>query len=140
MGTSHEQETSNISVTYARTAYYSSDKEAGSHGRWFAPHQSTISPKARPCQREAAAKAGKAMRRRVGRVQMQHHDTAVCFVGYCSMLMRVLCAVFFLLQTRAVGEKSTRALGSGATHAHRTARPTHALHNAPRWRQLTAFA
>ena len=27
---------------------------------------------ARPCRREAAAKAGKVMRRRVGRVQMQH--------------------------------------------------------------------
>ena len=43
-----------------------------------------------------------------------------------------LCAVLFLLQTRPVSEnRSCRDLGFGATHAHRTARPTHTLHIAP---------
>ena len=61
------------------------------------------------------------------------------------MLTRVLCAVIFFLQTRPVSEKTShRAVGSGGTHAHRTARPTHTLHIAlpiaPRWRLLTAFA
>ena len=43
---------------------------------------------------EAAAKAGKVMRRRVGRVLMHIDDTAVCFVDYCGMLTRVLCVLF----------------------------------------------
>ena len=68
-------------------------------------------------------------------------ETAVCFVEYCSMLTRVRCVLFFFLQMRPVSEKSSRrAVGSRATPAHRTARPTHTLHIAPRWRLLTAFA
>ena len=44
-----------------------------------------------------------------------------------------LCAVPFLLQTRLVSEKTCRrALGLGATHAHRIARHTHTLHIATR--------
>ena len=58
MDTSHEQETSIIYVTYVCTAGYCLTKG--------------VARVARPCQREAAAKAGKVMRRGVGRVQMQH--------------------------------------------------------------------
>ena len=71
-------------------------------------------------------------------------DTTVCCVYYCSMLTRVLCVLFFLLQqTRAVSEKSrSRALGLGrvtAPHAHHTALPTHAQHNVPRWRRFDSL-
>ena len=51
MNTSHEQEASKIYVTYVRTACSSSEKEASSHGRCFAPHSAIISPKAWPVWR-----------------------------------------------------------------------------------------
>ena len=48
-----------------------------------------------------------------------------------------LCAVRFQLQTRPVSKKGW-ALGFGATHAHRTARPMHILHIA-RWWSIDSF-
>ena len=67
---------------------------------------------------EAAAKAGKVMRRRVSRVQTEHR-TAVCFVDYCSMLTRVLCMLFFFCTPHA----------HRTTHHARTAhRPTSGLY------------
>ena len=69
---------------------------------------------ARPHQRKAAAKAGKVMRRRVGSIH-SIDDIAVYFVDYLVKHADAgaLCAVY-LLQTRAVGEKRSRAPGSGA--------------------------
>ena len=62
---------------YERTAYSSSEEEAGSRGRWYCATRryylsEGMARVARPCQHEAAAKAGKVMQRRVGRVQMQN--------------------------------------------------------------------
>ena len=91
---------------------------------------------ARLCQREAAAKAGEVMRRRDDRVQMPHRWHRGCFVDYCSTLTRVLCVLFCLLQKCLV----VVVLWAMGQHTHRTARPTHTLHIAPRWRRLTAFA
>ena len=91
---------------------------------------------AKPCQREAAAKrqSHAAEGWQVGRVQMQHrwHRHLLC-----RLLQHAdagaLRDVVFLLQTRPVREKrSRRAVGSGAAHAHRTARPTHTLHIVPK--------
>ena len=58
---------------YIRTAYSSSEEEAGSHGRWFVAYYlgKGMARAARPCQRKATPKAGKVTRRRVGSVQMQ---------------------------------------------------------------------
>ena len=86
---------------------------------------------ARPCQREAAAKASEVMWWRVGRVQMQHHwhGGAVCVVDYWSMLTRVRCVLFCFV---ANVPGSRVAWGSWATRAHQTARPTHTLYIAPR--------
>ena len=89
---------------------------------------------ARPRRRPAKSRAGG-----LAACRCNNDDTAACFVDYISMLARVLCVLFFLLQSLAVSEKRS-ALGSGSTHAHRTERPTHALHNEPRRRRLTAFA
>ena len=66
-------------------------------------------------------------------------ETAVCFV-----LTRVLCVLFFFFPTDATGQrkKSSSCFGLWADtriSLHRTARPTHTLPIAPRWRRLTAF-
>ena len=50
---------------YVRTAYSSSEKGGGPHGRWFAPYQATISPTHGSCGQamstRSARKAGKVM-------------------------------------------------------------------------------
>ena len=82
----------------------------------------------RPCQREAAG-GRQSHVASLGRVQMQHRHRRV----FRALLMQhadagALCAVLFLLQTRAVSEKSDGALGSGACdRASRTphSTPTH---------------
>ena len=112
MDTSHEQETSIIYVTYVRTAHSSSEKKSGSHGRWFAPHQAPISPKAWPVWRGHAnarppRRPAKSCVAGLAGCRCNLDDPAACFVDYCSMLMWVLCAVSF-------SGKSCRALGSGA--------------------------
>ena len=87
MNTSREPETSIICVTYVYT------RRTRLHNKLLS-HQGMASV-ARPCQREAAANAGKVMRGRVGRVQ-NIDDNVVCFIDYCSILTRVLdVAVFF---------------------------------------------
>ena len=55
------------------------------------------------------------------------------------MQTRVLWVLFLSHQTLlvAAGAKRCRAIASGATHARCTARATHALHDAPRWRRMT---
>ena len=93
---------------------------------------------ARPCPRESAAKAGKVMRRRVGKVQMQHrwHRRVLCRL----LQHAVLCAVFFCCRREWSAKKVLVLWALGrvtAPHAHRTARPTHALHNALREHGLT---
>ena len=73
-------------------------------------------------------------------------DSAVCFVGCCcSILIRgssAACCLFMLRREQsAKTEVVLWALGRAtAPHEHRKARPTHALHNAPRWRRLKPFA
>ena len=103
------------------------------NGRWFAPHQATTraSPKAWPVRRGHAnarpPQAGIVMRRSLGGVQMQHRLHRHV---YCGLLQHAdagaLCAVLVLLHTRAVSEKSDRALGSGACD-----RPTRTPHSTP---------
>ena len=110
MNTSHKQETSIIYVTYVSTAYSSSAKEAGSHGRWFAPHQATIPPKAWPVWRgHANARARRRPAVSCGGqwagCRCNIYDTAVCFVDYRSMLTRVLCELFFAADTSSQRKK-----------------------------------
>ena len=124
MNTLHEQETSIIYVTYVCTAGYCLTKG--------------MARVARPCPRESAAKAGKVMRRRVGKVQMQHrwHRRVLCRL----LQHAVLCAVFFCCRREWSAKKVLVLWALGrvtAPHAHRTARPTHALHNALREHGLT---
>ena len=131
MKTSHGQENSiTIYVTYVcmnaqRTA--AARRRPARVADGIAPHEGTISAKAwlvwrghantRPRRRPAKSCSGG-----LAGCRCNIDDTAAC--DYCSILTRV----------SSGQRKSSRALGSGATHAHRTARPTHALHNAPRWR------
>ena len=132
-----------------RTAYSSSEKEVGSHGRSFAPHQATISPKAWPMWRGHAnarppRRAAKSCGGGLAWCRCNIDETAVCVVDYCSMLARVLCALFFFWSRCERSAKKVVVLWAlgrvTAPCAHRTARPTHALHNVPPWRRLTAFA
>ena len=86
---------------------------------------------ARTCRREAAAKAGKVMRRRAGRVQMQHRRARRVICADAG----ALCAAFFL-QTRPVSEKSRRrAVGFLGRHTHIVASHStphaHTAHRAP---------
>ena len=61
-----------------------------------------------------------------------------CRLLNCSMLTRVLRVLSVVFAAEVPG--SCRALGSGATHTHHTARPTQTLHIAPRWHRLTFFS
>ena len=66
--------------------------------------------------------------------------THPCFVDCCSMLMRVLRVLLCFCCRRERSAKKVVVLWAlgrvTAPHAQRTARPTHALHNTPRWRRL----
>ena len=72
--------------------------------------------------------------------RFNNDDSAICFVDYCCGMLIFVVGFFFA----AVSEESIVVLWAlgrvTAPHGHRTARPTHALHNAPRWRRLKPFA
>ena len=62
---------------------------------------------------------------------------------FSSMQTRVLCVLFLSHQTllvAAAGAKRCRAMANQVTHAQCTARATHALHKAPRWRRMTPLS
>ena len=73
-----------------------------------------------PCQREAAAKAGKVLRRRrLAGCRCNIDDTAVCFVDYCSMLTRVLCVLLFFCYRRdRSAKKVVDVLWALGVHTH----------------------
>lgn len=88
--------------------------------------------------------AGKAMwpyaaERYDSSVQLQHR-----------LQRRVLCRLLFMLllicpacvfAADASGHRKSSTLGRvTAPHTHRTAHPTHTLHNVPPWRRLAPFA
>ena len=74
-------------------------------------------------------KAEKVMRRCLGGCRCNIDDTAVCFADYCSMLTRVLQALFCFCCRRERSAKRVIVLWAlgrvTAPHAHRTARPMH---------------
>ena len=71
-------------------------------------------------------------------------NSAVCLADCCcSMLIRgcsAVCCLFFLQSAKKAAVVLWGLGHVTAPHGHRTARPTHALHNAPRWRRLILFA
>ena len=146
--TSCEQETG-IYLRHVCTHSVQHQKRGGSLSRCFSPNQAATKQKHGPCgeamptrgrgegrQRHVAegwqgAGATSMIPPRALSTKLPHIDAG----AWCPNLL------FFLLQTPSSGHrKSSRALGPAATHAHRTARPTHTPNNAPRWRRWTAFA
>ena len=98
-------------------------------------HQGTVHV-AGPCQRKAAAKAGKVMWPYTAEGWQGADATSItppCALSTAAACLRG-CSVccLFLLQTRAISEESGGALSTGACdRATRTARRTHALHSTP---------
>ena len=115
-----------------------------SHGRWFAPHQATTRtpPNAWPVWRGHAnarpPKAGKVMRRFLGRVQMQHrwHRRV-----YCGLLQHAHAGApecCFVSAADASGQRKKWSCSGlwGVWPRH-----THTAQHTPRtWRRLTVFA